>query len=141
MANLVVHFEIHASEPQRLVDFYTSLFDWRFTQFGDYPYWMIETGEEAIGNVDARPGLGINGGLTQREGPAPTADAPVKGCNIVVGVDDADAIFARAVELGAIEAVPLEDTEGVGRTASLIDPDGNVFGIISPVMSDGTRAM
>ena len=25
MANLVVHFEIHASEPQRLVDLYTRL--------------------------------------------------------------------------------------------------------------------
>jgi predicted enzyme related to lactoylglutathione lyase len=25
MANLVVHFEIHASEPQKLIDFYTEL--------------------------------------------------------------------------------------------------------------------
>ena len=25
MANLVVHFEIHASEPQRLIDFYASI--------------------------------------------------------------------------------------------------------------------
>ncbi|WP_407636741.1 VOC family protein [Intrasporangium oryzae] len=25
MANLVVHFEIHASEPQRLIDFYGAL--------------------------------------------------------------------------------------------------------------------
>ena len=35
MANLVVHFEIHASEPQLLIDFYTELFGWTFTQFGD----------------------------------------------------------------------------------------------------------
>ena len=31
MANLVVHFEIHASEPQRLIDFYAELFGWKFT--------------------------------------------------------------------------------------------------------------
>ena len=141
MANLVVHFEIHASEPQRLVDFYTELLGWQFTQFGDYPYWMIQTGEGSIGNTEASPGLGINGGLTPREGPAPAPGAPVNGCNIVVGVEDVDATFALAIELGATVAVPMEDTEGVGRTGALTDPDGNLFGIISPVMSDGTRAM
>ena len=45
MANLVVHFEIHASEPQRLIDFYSELLGWQFSQFGDVPYWTIDTGE------------------------------------------------------------------------------------------------
>jgi predicted enzyme related to lactoylglutathione lyase len=31
--------------------------------------------------------------------------------------------------------------EGVGRVGYLLDPDGNVFGLISPVMSDGRDAM
>ena len=56
MANLVVHFEIHATEPQRLIDFYSELLGWRFTQFGDTPYWTIETGEGSIGNVAGQPG-------------------------------------------------------------------------------------
>jgi len=141
MANLVVHFEIHASEPQRLVDFYSQLLGWRFTQFGDTPYWVIDTGEGAIGNVAGQPGMGINGGLTQRQGPPPQQGAPINGCNIVVGVDDVDAIFARGIELGATEALPPEDMEGVGRGAYLHDPDGNLFGLITPVMSDGTQAM
>ena len=51
MANLVVHFEIHASEPQRLIDFYSELLGWTFNQFGDAPYWSIDTGEGSIGNV------------------------------------------------------------------------------------------
>ncbi|UOQ90095.1 VOC family protein [Agromyces endophyticus] len=141
MANLVVHFEIHASEPQRLVDFYSQLLGWRFTQFGDTPYWVIDTGEGAIGNVAGQPGMGINGGLTQRQGPPPQQGAPINGCNIVVGVDDVDALFARGIELGATEALPPEDMEGVGRGAYLHDPDGNLFGLITPVMSDGTQAM
>lgn len=140
MANLVVHFEIHASQPQSLIDFYGELFGWTFTQFGDVPYWVIDTGDGAIG-IDT-PGSGINGGLTQREGPAPEAGAPINGCNIVVGVEEGvDALFARGLALGASEASPLEDMEGVGRGGYLFDPDGNLFGLMCPVLSDGTVAM
>ena len=140
MANLVVHFEIHASEPQRLIDFYTELFGWRFTQFGDMPYWSIETGEGSIGM--SSPGSGINGGLTQRQGPGPETGAPVNGCDFVVGVDGSiDEMFAKGVELGAAEALPLADMAGIGRIGYLLDPDGNVFGLISPVLSDGTDVM
>ena len=142
MANLVVHFEIHASEPQRLVDFYSQLFGWAFTQFGDLPYWTIDTGEGSIGNVDGQPGMGINGGLTQREGPAPEPGAPVSGCNIVVGVEGSvDDMIRRAVELGGTESLPAQDMEGVGRVGYVLDPDNNGFGLISPVLSDGRTVM
>ncbi|MFP5343464.1 MAG: VOC family protein, partial [Candidatus Limnocylindria bacterium] len=89
MANLVVHFEIHASEPQRLIDFYSALLGWTFEEYGggDQPYWVISTGEGAIDNAGT-PGMGINGGLTPRLGPKPEIGAPVNGCNIVVGVED-----------------------------------------------------
>ena len=141
MANLVVHFEIHASEPQRLIDFYGELLGWKFTQFGGAPYWVIDTGEGAIGNVAGRPGMGINGGLTQRMGPRPEVGAPVTGCNIVVGVDDVDGLMRRGIELGATEALPATDWPGIGRGGYLLDPDNNVFGMISAVMSDGTTGM
>jgi predicted enzyme related to lactoylglutathione lyase len=141
MANLVVHFEIHASEPQRLIDFYSGLLGWRFTQFGDVPYWTIDTGEGAIGNVPGTAGHGINGGLNERRGPKPEPGAPVTGCNIVVGVDDVDGLMRRGIELGGSEALPATDMQGVGRVGYLLDPDNNVFGLISPVMSDGTVAM
>ncbi|MCD2443021.1 VOC family protein [Agromyces sp. SYSU K20354] len=142
MANLVVHFEIHASEPQRLVDYYSELLGWQFTRYDpDTPYWVIDTGEGAIGNVAGQPGLGINGGLTQREGPAPEVRAPVNGCNIVVGVDDVDGLMAKGVELGGTEALPATDWPGIGRGGYLLDPDRNIIGLISPVLSDGTVAM
>lgn len=140
MANLVVHFEIHASEPQRLIDFYGDLFGWTFTQFGDMTYWAIDTGDGAI-SMDG-PGRGINGGLTQRQGPAPERGAPVNGCDFVVGVDGSvDELFQKGLELGGTEALPLADMQGVGRVGYLLDPDGNVFGLISPVLSDGTVQM
>jgi len=141
MANLVVHFEIHATDPQGLVDFYSGLFGWTFTRFGDATYWSIDTGEGAIGNVAGTAGHGINGGLTQRNGPRPEIGAPVNGANIVVGVDDVDGLMRKGIELGATEAMAATDWPGIGRAGYLLDPDGNVFGMISPILSDGTRGM
>ena len=114
MANLVVHFEIHASEPQKAIDFYSSLLGWTFQNYGggEQPYWVIDTGEGAIGNAAGKAGLGINGGLTQRMGPRPEIGAPVNGCNIVVGVDDVDGLMRRGIELGATEALPATDWPG-----------------------------
>jgi predicted enzyme related to lactoylglutathione lyase len=143
MANLVVHFEIHATDPQRLIDYYSELLGWSFQSFGneEQPYWVIDTGEGSIGNAAAKAGLGINGGLTQRQGPRPEVGASPNGCNIVVGVEDVDALMRRGIELGGTEALPATDWPGIGRGGYLLDPDNNIFGLISPVLSDGTVAM
>ncbi len=140
MASLVVHFEIHASEPQRLIDFYSELLGWTFTRFGEAPYWVIDTGDGSIHNP-GEPGRGINGGLVQRPQARPEVGAPINGANLVIGVEDIDGTFAKGLELGAAQALPLDDMPGIGRLGYLIDPDGNVFGMISPIMSDGTNAM
>lgn len=139
MANLVVHFEVHGQEPQRLIDFYSSLLGWTFSQVGDMEYWIIDTGEGSMRM--GGPGSGINGGLTRRRGPSPEIGAPVAGANLVVGVDDVDGLFAKGLELGGSEAMAPDDMPGVGRLAYLIDPDGNIFGMISPILSDGSNVM
>jgi predicted enzyme related to lactoylglutathione lyase len=141
MANLVVHFEIHASEPQRLIEFYSGLLGWKFTQFGEAPYWSIDTGEGAIGNAAGTAGHGINGGLMPRRQPKPEIGAAAVGCNLVIGVADVDGLMRRGIELGGTEAMAAEDMQGVGRVGYLLDPDNNVFGLISAVMSDGTTGM
>jgi len=139
MSNLVVHFEIHASDPDRLIAFYSQLLDWSFQRFGEMDYWSIDTGEGAI--TPSGGGNGINGGLTRRQGPAPEAGGAVNGANIVIGVEDVDGLFAKGLELGGTEALAPSDMPGVGRLAYLQDPDHNIFGMISPVLSDGTNVM
>src|SRR6476619_7277011 len=139
MPNLVVHFEIHASDPDRLIAFYSQLLGWSFQRFGEMDYWSIDTGEGAI--TPSGGGHGINGGLTRRQGPAPEAGGAVNGANIVIGVEDVDGLFAKGLELGGSEALAPSDMPGVGRLAYLHDPDGNVFGRILRVLSDGTDVM
>ncbi len=55
----VVHFEIHADEPERAIEFYKSALGWEFTKWdGAGEYWLIITGSPD------EPG--INGGLIKR---------------------------------------------------------------------------
>lgn len=141
MGNLVVHFEIYGTDPAKLVDFYSTLFGWQITQYGEQEYWSVDTGEGSARNVPAAPGQGINGGIARRQGPTPQPGGPVTGANIVVAVDDVDATYARGLELGGSDAMAPSDVPGVGRLAYLLDPDNNLFGFLSPTLSDGTRAM
>ncbi len=119
----VVHFEIHAENPERCLVFYQSLFGWVFTKWaGPMEYWMIVTG------TDAEPG--INGGLIKRRGPSPTAGQAVNAYVCTVNVTDLDGSFAKGQSLGATVSVPKMAIPGVGWLAYLTDPEGNIFGLM-----------
>lgn len=66
----------------------------------------------------------------------------MNGCDFVVGVDGSvDLLFQKGLDLGGTDALALSDMQGVGRVGYLLDPDHNVLGLISPVLSDGTNVM
>lgn len=46
------------------------------------------------------------------------------------GVDNIETSYARLLELGARESNPVQDVGGGIRVATVLDPFGNVFGII-----------
>ena len=117
-----VHFEIHASNPQALIDFYSGLFGWSFNKWEGGDYWMIHTGP------DEQPG--INGGLLPRRGPLPENMAAVNSFVITVDVDDVDAAVTAALGGGGVTAVPRMAVPGIGWLAYLKDPDGNIFGVM-----------
>ncbi len=114
-----IHFEIHGTDPEALVGFYGGLLGWKANRWGDAPYWLIETGD----------GPGINGAITQRRGAAPVHEAPVAGCVLISSVHDIDVVFARGQELGGTAAMPKMAVPGMGWSAYLTDPDGNLFGL------------
>jgi predicted enzyme related to lactoylglutathione lyase len=68
---------------------------------------------------------GFELGLQPDEG-----DAPRSGVIAYWGVDDAEAALARLLELGATGRGGVRDVGESIRVASVLDPSGNVFGII-----------
>ncbi len=117
-----VHFEIQASEPQVLIDFYGKMFDWSFSKWEGGEYWLVGTG--AVGAP------GINGGLLPRRGPRPEEGASVNAFVCTIDVEDLDQSLVLLKELKGTVAVPRMPIPGVGWLAYAKDPDGNIFGMM-----------
>lgn len=134
--NRVVHFEINASDPDKLQKFYTSLFSWEISDAGpDYGgYRIVKTGENKVGMTLTPQNMGINGGLMKRPDGAAGAPGPANAFVCIIGVEDADATYKKALELGGASVMAPSDVPKVGRIAYMTDPDGNRFGIIKPSM-------
>jgi predicted enzyme related to lactoylglutathione lyase len=115
----VVHFEIHASDPERAARFYEAVFGWRFNHIAAIDYWMISTGA----------GPGIDGGMLRRRGDPPAQGQAVNAHMCTIGVDDLAAAMDAALKAGATVALPRMAIPNVGHVAYLIDTEGNIFGV------------
>ena len=120
----LVHFEIHATNPDVLIPFYSQLFGWTFQKWESaaMEYWMISTGPKE------KPG--IDGGLIKRMGPAPVHGQAVNAFPCTMDVVSAEGAIAAAVELGGEVALPVMAVPGVGWLGYAKDPDGNIFGVM-----------
>ncbi len=117
----VIHFEIHAENPQRAITFYTGLFNWRFDKWpGPMVYWLITTGPETQ--------RGINGGLILRRGSIDGTAVIAYVCTVDVA-KLADAI-GTVTKLGGTIVVPTMAIPGVGWLAYAKDTEGNIFGLM-----------
>ena len=117
----VVHFEIHAADPERAVNFYKTLFNWQFQKWeGPMDYWLVITGP------DDQPG--INGGLVRRQGEIDGQAVIAYVCT--VNVDDVDASTNTATSNGAQVVVPKMPIPGVGWLVYCKDTEGNIFGMM-----------
>jgi len=128
--NRVVHFEIHASEPEKLAKFYQDVFGWEINEW-EIPgveledkdrYWQVGTGEER------EPG--IDGGLMLRQGEAPVEGQAVNAYVCVLDTQDIDGALEKVRKAGGSVTVPKMPVQGVGWAAYCKDPDGNIFGLM-----------
>ena len=121
----VVHFEIHAENPQRAVRFYTAVFGWTITKWdGPVDYWLVTTGP-----ADQR---GIDGGLVIRRGAAPAEGQPVNAYVCTIGVASVDDTIATIKASGGTIALEKMPVPGVGWLAYAKDTEGNIFGVLQP---------
>jgi predicted enzyme related to lactoylglutathione lyase len=117
----VIHFEIHAENPERAIGFYQNLFDWKVQKWeGPMDYWLVLTGE------DSQPG--INGGLMRRMGPIDGQAVIAYVCTVDVG--SVDETVEKALSLGGQLALEKQAIPGVGWLAYCKDTEGNIFGMM-----------
>ena len=115
----VVHFEIHAEQPERAIQFYQKSFGWEFHKWdGPVDYWMVMTGP------DDQPG--INGGLVHRRGKIDGEAVIAYVCT--VDVPEIDTTQATVEKNGGTIVVPKMAVPGVGWLVYFKDTEGNIFG-------------
>ncbi|MCW2612327.1 MAG: lactoylglutathione lyase family protein [Cryptosporangiaceae bacterium] len=117
-----VHFEIHADDPERAVEFYTVVFGWDFQRWGELEYWVATTGD--------RGAPGIDGAVLPRRGSAPAVGAPVNAYVCTIDVPDLTATIEAATRRGAEVRLPRFAVPGVGWQAYLADTEGNLIGVL-----------
>lgn len=123
----VIHFEIHAEDVPRAVEFYTSVFGWQAQDWSEYagmPYFGLTTGPEG------EPG--INGALMQRRGPNPEVGGSVAGAVLTLGSADLDADAEKILAAGGTVALEKHALPGMAWQAYFHDTENNVFGVHQP---------
>ncbi len=109
---------IGSEDPQRLVDYYTRIFGEPSFADGGYTAWQIGSGSVTVG-----PHSEVKG---QNEHPG----------RIIWNIEtpDVSAEFERLVAAGATVVKEPYGFEGMpGQIATLGDPDGNLFQLMSPM--------
>jgi predicted enzyme related to lactoylglutathione lyase len=108
-----VHFEIHGDDPIKASEFYSRVFGWKVSKWGDQDYWLYETGE----------GPGIDGAeaRTQEHG---------QKVVLTMDVEDLDATVERVREAKGTVVFERAPIIGVGWLAQVLDPNGVLIGIM-----------
>jgi hypothetical protein len=117
----VTHFEFYAEQPERAMEFYHTVFGWRFERWkGPTEYWFITTGPSE------EPG--INGGMMRR-------DHTITGDEIIaflctIDVESIDKTLASVSRAGGKIVYQKNVVSGIGWMSYCKDTEGNFFGVI-----------
>jgi uncharacterized protein len=111
--NTVTWWEIPVQNLEKAKEFYTAVFDWTYTPFGE--------GYEGISAVES-----MIGGLSQTA----SSDEVGEGIRIYVQVDDMEAVFAKVEANGGATKTPRTEIGGdMGWWGNFTDPDGRIIGL------------
>jgi predicted enzyme related to lactoylglutathione lyase len=121
----IVHFEIAATDTDKLVEFYTHAFGWKFEKapMTGMEYWLISTGPR---------GKSLGGGMFRKTGPD---DRPRN----FVNVDEIDSAIQTFKAAGGTEVVGKMEVPGMGWSFIGADPEGNHIALWQPSMRPRAR--
>lgn len=112
----VVHFEISATNPAQVGQFYADVFGWGVHQWdGPQEYWLLKTGEAAT--------PGIDGGIMVRQEGFPSVVN-------TINVGSVDEVVVKIVASGGAVMVPKMAVPHIGYMTYCTDPEGNTFGVM-----------
>jgi predicted enzyme related to lactoylglutathione lyase len=116
--NKIGYFEIQSSDPKREIQFYKTVFGWKFIKEELVPieYYRIETNS-------------INGGLLKRPAKIPPVESGTNAFVCSVQVDDFDQTEKKIVESGGLITLPKFAIPGRCWQGYFVDADNNTFGI------------
>lgn len=118
MGNPVVHFEIGGEDVERLIDFYSTVFEWDIIPLSDQLY-----------IADPASDKGIEGHLFQTTEETDYTNLVI----IYVEVDDIQASLEQAESLGGEILIPPQAIPGnASHFAMFRDPSGNRIGLLQP---------
>ena len=121
----VLHFEIHAADPDRAERFYVEVFGWTAQGIGGpVDYRLLTTGAEGE--------AGIDGAILQRQGADPEEGA-VNAYVCTIGVDSIGETERAVVAAGGRQVSDRMEVPGVGDLSYFKDTEGNIFGALQPV--------
>lgn len=111
--NRVTHFEIPGDDPEKLMNFFSEVFQWKFEQFGENNFWFAVTGDGEEG---------INGGIIKKKEPTQSV------LNSIL-VEDIDEVARKIENAGGEIVVNKMEIESYGWLAYFKDPEGNIHGL------------
>ena len=117
----IVHFEIPATDVEKLAEFYRRVFGWKFDKqaMPGMDYWLISTGPR---------GQSVGGGMYRKTSP----EERPRNFVLVGSIDPAIARFKAA---GGTEVVGKMEVPGMGFSFIGADPEGNPVALWEATMS------
>jgi predicted enzyme related to lactoylglutathione lyase len=114
--NEISHFEIPARDPNKLRQFYSDVFGWKFrnSALRNLQYWTISTGTRHL--------PGVNGGMYKKGSKTQT---PLN----YISTPDINESMAEVERAGGHITVGKKGTKNHGWTAIGTDPEGNPIGL------------
>ena len=111
----ITHIEISANDPEKIIKFYTEVFNWKVTKWeGPVDYWLVSTGDPDAPGADGaffRPHKEMTGTIA------------------TVEVEDIDAAEEKILQNGGEIVVEKNVIPGIGYQLYGKDVEGTIFGV------------
>lgn len=116
--NIIGYYEIHSTKPERDIQFYQSVFGWKFIREEHiaFPYYRIIS-------------KGLNGALLQRPAQKPAEGCSSNGFVCSIQVENFDVCATNILAAGGTCFIPKFSIPARCWQGYFLDTDGNMFGI------------